>query len=205
MRTDFEYTSYSLSAYILMPDLVMDRIQECGASVHQVQIIKSNSHAALKELDFWMRYGEHKTPYTMTYSNGTQIQWTAPFDHVTLLSGTNAEGHLFSDSYKLVQRIIAQTLLHDMAAEPANSDDFSYSHFQHNLCAQHPMHAPVHPYRAVGAYSKRIPRKKLLSYEACMKDSSNSIFAKSLHLVCSDASQTDPIRSWRLLPDPASP
>ena len=171
-------SAYNLSCYIVMPDLTISHVLEDGATA-MIPIIERNSYAALKELDFWMDYGRHHTHYEMEYNCGKKIIWAQPYDHVTLMSGTNVAGKVFSGSYKLVQRTIAENLLHYMADEAPDKSgggtaQFSFLSYESNLKAQadtcrEEVVLPLnHTYRAVGAYSKRIPKKKILFYEGML-------------------------------------
>ena len=174
-----QHLAYNLTCYIVMPDLSIKHVIEEGGATAMVEIIQRNSYAALKELDFWMNYERHHTQYEMEYTNGKRVTWEQPYDHVTLMCGSNIQGQSFTGSYKLVQRTIAETLLHYMADEEADTSvggtsQFSFLSYENNLDAQkHTSFAKMllplnYGYRAVGAYSKRIPKKKILFYEGML-------------------------------------
>ena len=162
---------YTLNSYIVMPDVTHSNLMEAGASESMCRIIRATSYAALKELDFWMDYDRHRTPYTMEYTCGVNIKWTKPFDHVTLMSGANVAGAAFRNSYKLVQRTIAEQLLHYMAEENNYDNAFSVLNYEDSLdfrleTFQNSMPLPLnHAYRTIGVYGKRIPWKDFLDYE----------------------------------------
>lgn len=171
--------SYNLSCFIVMPDLTIAHLIEEGVSA-MIPIVKENSYAALKELDFWMDYERHHTRYVMHYAGmggDVPVVWGKPYDHVTLMSGTNVNGTVFNDSYKLIQRTIAENLLHYMAHEKpsvtaAGTTNYSFLSYENNLdkqqaaCLKNEKLLPLnHVYRAVGAYSKRIPKGEILYTE----------------------------------------
>ena len=165
---------YRLTAYLIMPDVSCSVV----GPAHPLQIaFKSNSYAALKELDFWMGYEtKHKTLYTMQYTAdaASRITWVKPFDACTLMSGTTYEGKPYNQPKKVVFSSIAENLLHYLANENNGLDadgnpKHTYISYEDNLRAavgsltkQLPAN---HSYRAIGAYTKKIPKKKILYYE----------------------------------------
>lgn len=167
---------YNLTCYIVMPDLTIMHLMEEGTPA-MIPIIRRNGYAALKELDFWMDYDRHHCRYAMDYNGEATIEWGKPFDHVVLMSGTDVNSTLHPESYKLVQRTVAENLLHYMADEIVQPGangiaQYSFQSYEDNLeaqlttCRQKPDLLPLaHTYRAVGAFSKRIPKVKILYTE----------------------------------------
>ncbi|MCE5343428.1 MAG: tubulin-like doman-containing protein [Eubacteriales bacterium] len=163
---------YHITGYVIMPDVSIANVQGKQALIG---ILERNGFAALKELDFWMRVGEHKTPYVAQFDNGVQMQWVLPpFDSCVLMSGTTVDGTVYNDAYEVVQKTIAENLLHYLADEVPSQNakgqmEYTYIQYEDNLTATvngMSKKLPVHyGYRAIGAYTKRIPKKKLLFYE----------------------------------------
>ncbi len=175
--------SYRITGYLVMPDATF----AMNPSIHpnNYPTFQANAYAALKELDFWQRAREHRTPYSITYDlspNGT-VQWlTQPYDACVLLCATNVKGTRIKDCGAELKRIVAENLLHYLAQEDVHADvhdaaqnqdpQFSYiSHEDniHNLLvtslpnARTPM---SYAYRVIGAYSSAIPKRKMVAYEA---------------------------------------
>ena len=165
---------YRVSAYLIMPDVSCSVVP----AAHPLQaVFKSNAYAALKELDFWMGYeSSHKTLYTMKYSadDASRITWVRPFDACSLMSGTTYAGSPYNEPKKVVFNTIAENLLHYLANENNGLDangnpKHTYISYEDNLSAavdaltkEYPVN---HRYRAIGAYTKKIPKKKILYYE----------------------------------------
>ena len=164
-----------LTGYVVMPDVSLENVSTASGMARP---IKHNAYAALKELDFWMRVREHGTPYSMQYGDGTVIEWTEPpFDHCILMSSSNVSGIPYKDGYMAVQNTIAENLMHYMAKEYAEDEDgkqkidiYSYKQYEDNLAAiEVPKRYPVYyGYRAIGAFTKRIPKKSILYYEGSL-------------------------------------
>ena len=164
---------YRLTGYIVMPDVSSTVV--C-ADNPLVGAFKSNSYAALKELDFWMGYGEkHKTEYTMQYTGAanSRIQWTKPFDACALMSGSTYTGTVYRNAKAVVFNTIAENLLLYFGNEYYRWD--AYLPSCHILSIESTLqaaiirldkHMPVnYKYRAIGAYTKIFPQKKIVYYE----------------------------------------
>ena len=174
METDPQLNNlnYSITGYIVMPDISIANVTN---AVGLVGILQRNGYAALKELDFWMRIHEHETPYVAQPDANTVIEWKSkPFDACILMSGTTVDGMPYNDAYKVVQKTIAENLLHYLANEEANLEGdaaYTYIQYENNLKAtvagvSGKMPLPVlYGYRAIGAYTKRIPKRKILYFE----------------------------------------
>ncbi|MEG0865324.1 MAG: tubulin-like doman-containing protein, partial [Clostridia bacterium] len=163
-----------ITGYLVMPDISCSHVNDGGDAMQS--IMKRNGYAALKELDFWMRVNEHKTPYTMQYTPNDSISWDMPpFDTCVLMSGITVNGAVYNDGYQVMRNAIAENLLHCYADEPAPVGAAKYTYFDYddNLKAIVPNTAKKYPmllnaYRAVGAYTKRIPKQPILYYEGQM-------------------------------------
>ena len=167
---------YRITGYIVMPDvsLSVPSIQNDPALTRQLSM---NGYAALKELDFWQNIAVHETSFTANL-NGTKIVWKrAPYDACVLMSSKTVDGTLFSKGDDVVQNTIAENLLHYLANEaPSASSNgqatYTYISHENNLVAavnNMKKRLPLHyGYRAIGAYTKRIPKKKVLYYEGSL-------------------------------------
>ncbi len=162
--------NYKITGYVVMPDVSL--IPLAGSPL--ADALRMNGYAALKELDFWMNVGEHKTPYTMQFG-GAKVAWTMPpYDNCILMSGKSVGGTAFANAAQVVQTTIAENLLHYLANEiPSKNSkgeaNYTYISYEDNLkqtVAVMSKRLPVkYTYRAIGAYSKRIPKKKTLYFE----------------------------------------
>ena len=162
---------YKITGYIVMPDVSL--IPLSGNPL--ADALRMNGYAALKGLDFWMNVGEHKTPYTMQFGDHTKISWDMPpYDNCILMSGRSVNGTAFTNASHVVQTTIAENLLHYLANETPARDangqaTYSYISYEDNLKQTVNIMSkrlPVkYTYRAIGAYSKRIPKKKTLYFE----------------------------------------
>ena len=154
-----------ITGYIVMPDVSLSRVKSASGMEDP---IKHNAYAALKELDFWMRVKEHEVPYTMQYNATTSITWSEkPFDSCLLMSSTNTKGLPYKDGYEAVMNTIAENLMHYMAHEDGVTTQYSYRQYEDNLGAIRisKRYPAFYGYRAIGAFTKRIPKKALLYYE----------------------------------------
>lgn len=160
-----------ITGYIVMPDVSTS----VSVSADIRRKMEANGYAALKELDFWMRVNNHKTPYTIKYVGSESITWSrAPYDACILLSGIGADHVAFRNPAQVVQQLVAENLLHYMATEKPSKDGtvaFTYMSHENNLAgyvASMPKDLPMmgYNYRAIGAYSKKIPKKRMLYYQS---------------------------------------
>ncbi len=157
-----------LTGYIVMPDVSLANVSTASGMEGP---IRHNAYAALKELDFWMRVREHEVPYTMQYGTGTSIPWNQPpFDYCILMSCSNVAGVPYKDGYMAVRNTIAENLMHYMAKEDEVGTQYSYKQYEDNLAAikirkNYPLY---YGYRAIGAFTKRIPKKSILYYEGAL-------------------------------------
>lgn len=161
---------YQITGYIVMPDVSLRDVMDTTIQ----RRLKSNGYASLKELDFWMGVGEHQTPYAMKYYGGPSIDWTMPpYDKCILVSGGSTTT-VYNDASEVVRNIIAENLLHYLADEEpsftANGvKQYTYISHEDNIKNDIAfMHKPLpvnYRYRAISAYTKRIPKRKVLYYE----------------------------------------
>lgn len=157
-----------LTGYIVMPDVSLANV---SAASGMEGPIRHNAYAALKELDFWMRVKQHEVPYSMQYGNGVTINWDQPpFDYCILMSQSNVEGLPYKDGYMAVRNTIAENLMHYLAKEDSVGEQYSYRQYEDNLAAidiqkSYPLY---YGYRAIGAFTKRIPKKSILYYEGSL-------------------------------------
>ena len=157
-----------LTGYIVMPDVSLANVSTASGMEGP---IKHNAYAALKELDFWMRIKQHEVPYSMQYGNGTTIEWKEPpFDYCILMSSSNVQGLPYKDGYDAVRSTIAENLMHYMAKEDSIGQQYSYKQYEDNLSAikiqkSYPLN---YGYRAIGAFTKRIPKRSILYYEGSL-------------------------------------
>ena len=151
-----------ITGYIVMPDISCAHVTSGGEPMQAS--LKANGYAALKELDFWMNVGTHKTPYTIRYSDmpGDACTWNMPpFDACILMSGTTVNGHLYQNSYDVMRTTIAETLLHYLAEDVLAKMAIMMPKMTRML-QKMPLY---YGYRAVGACTKRIPKKEIMYYE----------------------------------------
>jgi hypothetical protein len=195
--TKLKDVKYHITGYLIMPDISIDNVRN---DAPMLRILKHNGFAALKELDFWMRVGDHNTPFVAQFDANTSISWTMPpFDACILMSGTTVDGAVYDDAYKVAQKTIAENLLHYLADEEVSKDEngkYTYIEYEDNLkssISNMTKRLPLfYGYRAIGAYTKRIPKRKVLYYEGSI------LFKKfipqrdaNLRLVPSDAMFSD--------------
>ncbi|MDR9825716.1 tubulin-like doman-containing protein, partial [Vibrio sp. FNV 38] len=92
---------YRITGYVVMPDVSLTVANDSSK-----EVLRRNAYAALKELDFWMQVGTHKTPFTAQYDAETKIAWTqqAPYDRCVLLCGEDTQGKPFENPKDAVCR-----------------------------------------------------------------------------------------------------
>lgn len=157
-----------LTGYIVMPDVSLANV---SAASGMEAPIKHNAYATLKEIDFWMRVRQHEVPYSMQYGINTVIAWDKPpVDYCILMSSSNVEGLPYKDGYMAVRNTIAENLMHYLAKEDGIGEQYSYRQYEDNLAAidiqkNYPLY---YGYRAIGAFTKRIPKKSILYYEGSL-------------------------------------
>ncbi len=162
-----------ITGYLVLPDVACSNIKDDDDGALK-DILKANGFAALKELDFWMRVDEHKTPYTVQYSDGNygEIRWDKPpFDACVLMSGISVNGDAYNEGYTVMQNTIAENLLHYLAYEKTEDGKVQHTYMDYEDNLQRITNGTVrsrplfYGYRAVGAYTKRIPKRDVMFYE----------------------------------------
>ena len=158
-----------ITGYLVMPDVSLMNV---SAASGMEGPIKHNAYAALKELDYWMRVRQHETVYRMEYGKSeATIEWhEPPFDYCILMSSSNVGGVPYKDGYMAVRNTIAENLMHYMADEDDVQTEYSYKQYEDNLSAikitkTYPLY---YGYRAIGSFTKRIPKKSILYYEGSL-------------------------------------
>lgn len=156
---------YRITGYVVMPDVSLARTwYQCHSQ------IMHNGFTALKELDFWMRIREHKTPYTIKYSVAEEpIKWDQPpFDDCYLLCLPNGSDGI--NEYKTVCCTIAEQLLHYMVKDIY--DQNRWEHCTYNGFLDWLSSYPNGTsdllncrYRSIGVCTHIIPKKQMLYYE----------------------------------------
>ncbi len=176
-----------LDLYAVGPDITTNH-HAIGDPV-KTKIYQANSFAALKELDYWMSYDRRRKAHVqeediiVDYGGGIQIPWNQrPYDDVTLLCATNAQGVLIENAYDVVLSSVTETLLFMMAEESAkevvsdeqdhttNEDSYSFQSQRSNESAYKMEILRPYPqnycYRAIGAYSNLGEQRNKVSLEA---------------------------------------
>ncbi len=177
-----------LDLYAVGPDVTINKL--AVTDMAKKTIYQTNSFAALKELDYWMSIDRRTSGHvkeesvTVDYGGGLSIPWDQrPYDDVTLLCATNAQGVLLENAYDVVLASLTETLLFMMAEEDDSFDvvsndsnhattDDSYS-FQSQRSNETAYRAQIHRpypqnycYRAIGAYSNLGEQRNKVSIEA---------------------------------------
>ena len=174
MAAHFAACQYDISGYLVMPDV------HIAMAAHGNPILRhrfeSNGFAALKELDYWMGEGGHRHPFRQQYTDTVMVDWSnmRPYDGVTLLSATRADGSIISNPGETVYKLLAETLLHYTSYVPAPVHDFELNYYGHraNFAAEiHCMPKPYpvnYCYTAMGAASTRPQQDQMIDYEASL-------------------------------------
>ena len=170
----------NITGYLVLPDATL-AISNVAPNLHAS--FQANAYAALKELDFWQRFDEHHTQYTIQYNTTPEgkIEWShTPYDACILLSAYDANGKLIDNCEEELQKTVAENLLHYLANETVSNQDeqckpqYSYISHENNLVhllkdQKMETTTPLyHGYRAIGAYSMAIPKRKMFAYEASL-------------------------------------
>lgn len=178
-----------LDLYAIAPDLTINR-QATGDPTKQ-NIYKTNSFAALKELDYFMSIGKRHAghvaddSYRVRYPGGSEMVWTnKPYDDVTLLCATNSDGSLIRGAYDIAMQSFVESLVFAYSFENPRSavyagqdastasDSFSFQSAKSNEYAYKAMlrhdYPEEHNYRAIGAYSNLSEQRNRVSIEGNM-------------------------------------
>ena len=171
MRTHFHNVQVSIMAYIIMPGVNLAHMNRPQPA--KIKLLKMNSFAALKELDFWMNYDTHKHEHHQVYSTNIKHYWnTPPFNNVVLLSEGKADGTVIMNAYDAVMDVLAESLLNFFAAEQNVDLDGAFSYRSHsaNVTAEAIAMFKAYPvnyaYMSVGAASSESQQDNMVVYEA---------------------------------------
>jgi hypothetical protein len=171
MKTYFSKVSVNIMAYIIMPGVNLTHMNHPKPA--KIQVLKMNAFAALKELDFWMNYEEHKCVHLQTYSTNISYIWDSPpFNNVVLLSEGKSDGTVIMNAYDVVMDVLAESLLNFFAAEQNISLDGAFSYRSHsvNVAAEANAMSKAYPvnyaYMSVGAASSEAQQDNMVVYEA---------------------------------------
>lgn len=188
--------------YAVAPDVTINH--HAANDTNKQRIYQINSFAALKELDYWMMIDDRKNgpvseeKFIVDYGNGINIEWDSmPYDTVTLLCATNAQGAPLQNAYDVVLNSLSETLVFMMASEAnrgvvVNKNDQDYSsekdsysfqsaksnEFAYMQGIQRP-YPEGYRYRAIGAYSNLGEQRNRISLEGDM-------LFKDVHAFCVD-------------------
>lgn len=149
--------------FIVMPDVSVKEGTTDGSPM--ANIFKSNSYAALKELDFWMRYHEHNTAFSVKYHDGTTVPWRVPFDRVVLLC--SKKGTVFMPNIeKVIHKAIIENLVSYYSSENVHAGVFSYKSFESNIKNAYSFYSPQYPlnyrYSSISANTMELPITEML-------------------------------------------
>lgn len=177
-----------LDLYAVGPDITTNH--HAIGDVTKQKIYQANSFAALKELDYWMSIDRRRQAHVkeedliVDYGGNIRIPWDQrPYDDVTLLCATNAQGVTLENAYDTVLSSITETLLFMMAEEDnsfdvvsneqnhqAEDDSYSFQSQRSNEAAYRREILRPYPqnycYRAIGAYSNLGEQRNKVSLEA---------------------------------------
>ena len=174
-----------MDLYALAPDLTI--AHHASENPTAKEIYQANSFAAFKELDYWMTVDRRREgslddkEMKVPYSPSLTVTWSVrPYDSVTLLCATDANGTLLQNAYQVVLNSLAETLVFTMAAEAnrgdvvgtdySKSDDsFSFqsaksNEFAYLLNIRHD-YPEEYCYRAIAAYSNLSEQRNRVSLE----------------------------------------
>ncbi len=160
-----------LMAYIIMPEVNLSHMDRPTPAL--TECLKKNAFAALKEMDFWMNWDQHKYVLEQTYATGISHTWeTPPFNDVVLLSEGKEGGTDIKNAYSVVMDILAESLLNFFAAEQNTDTSGSFSYRSHGVNVTNESNAmnknyPVnYAYMSVGAASSEAQQDNMVVYEA---------------------------------------
>lgn len=176
--------------YAVAPDVTISR--QAAGDPSKTLIYQTNSFAALKELDYWMNYSHRSTAHVrqedvrIKYTDGITVAWDRePYDDVTFLCGSNAQGTALQNSYNICLNAVAQVLLFTMAGEVNKTgndiinwengdksqmeDSYSFQSAKSNehayIRAIKHVFPQLYKYRAIGAYSNIGEQQNKISIE----------------------------------------
>ncbi len=166
---------YHITAYLVMPDISLDQLRALPSGSPALRLMKARAFAALKELDFWQRVPEHRTPYAVQTGDTVLIPWDAPpFDACHLLCRESTNGTIRAGAYSGIGQTIANRLLQLCAANPAQNGQYPHLALEAELrtklqalAAKRPAALPLYAgYRSFGESTLSFSREGLLFFEA---------------------------------------
>ena len=170
MRTYFAGVDFNIIAYLLMPAVNIANMDPLSKSNRH--LLKANGFAALKELDFWMNYDQHKLPFTQKYSDTITYTWqTPPFNDVILLDDTRENGTFIRDAYQNTMNILAESVFNFFADEVSyagspigyRSHGINLNAIKGHMRLKFPTN---YTYMSIGAASSDSMRDQMILYEA---------------------------------------
>ena len=110
MENHFIGVKFRIQAYVILPGVNLDRINLPTES--KIRLLKTNGFAALKELDYWMNWKQHKHEHHQTYADNIHTVWNRkPFDEVVLLGEKKEDGSVITNAYHAVLDTLAEFLM----------------------------------------------------------------------------------------------
>ncbi len=170
LAVHFPQVKTNFMAYILTPPVNVDNI--AGIEDNQRQMLESVGFAAMKELDFWMNYNEHKYPFTQKYSESVTVTWNQkPFDYVVLMGSAKRDGTVIQNAYANCMDVLSESVLNFYAAEQADgSGNITLRSHLSNVEAQkgyiHKKYPANYTYMCVGAAVSDSQEEAMVTYEA---------------------------------------
>lgn len=171
MRTKFLGVRFRIQAYIVMPGVNLAKMD--NPSDTDRSMLKMNAFAALKELDFWMNWEQHKYVHKQKYAENIDTTWDcAPFNDVVLMSEGKEDGTVIKNAYSVVMDTLSESLLHYFAAEQSTGDETGFTYLSHlsnvvKASIHMPKTFPVnYTYMSVGAANSEAQQDKMITYEA---------------------------------------
>ena len=168
METHFRGIKLTLNGFFILPDVNVSHAHYSDAGK---KVLRTNAFAALKELDFWMNYDNHKYEYVHKYTEGITVKWTQPYNDIVLLGEKNEDGVVIRNAYEVVLDTISETLMHFMAQERnRGTEGFTYQSHKVNVQGAVAHLSKAYPvnycYMAIGAASTESQRNSMVVYEA---------------------------------------
>ena len=101
----------NIAGYFFLPDVITCK-PEVAADPGKVAYCNANGYAALKELDYQMRFDDNLDRYIQDYGAGLQVRTNLPPVHLChLLSGRNRNGAMLPDGFSNALQLAADSAL----------------------------------------------------------------------------------------------
>ena len=176
MSSHFPAFQYDISGYLVTPDVHV-AVAAQGNDARR-RGFEKNGFAALKELDYWMGADDHKHPFKQQYTDEVIVDWSnmRPYDDVTLLSATRADGSMINNHAEKIYSLLAENMLNYMSIEQNPADDagnaFTYQQHKVNVATEIQNMSKPYPsnycYTAIGAASTNPQQDQMIDYEASL-------------------------------------